>query len=104
MGASLTLPSPLSSDWERPGRGMAAPSPSSSVSYSARHPPPHLCSDAGIREVGRVPGTLVLGGAGAGGWLSQGRVLGCVGRGVCARVKWGGRFPSSSSSWEEEKS
>ncbi|KAB0378787.1 hypothetical protein FD755_010365 [Muntiacus reevesi] len=49
------------------------------------------------------PGTLVLGGTGAGGWLSQGRVLGCVGRGVCARVKRGGRFPSSSSSWEEEK-
>ena len=56
MGASLILPSPLNSDWERPGRGMAAPSPSSSVSYSARHPPPHLCSDAGIREVGRVLG------------------------------------------------
>lgn len=80
MGASLTLPSPLNSGWERLGRGTRLPP----LSPRSPTPPatPNLCSEEGIREVGESPGTLVLGGAGVGGWLSQGRGLGCVGRGV----------------------
>lgn len=104
MGASLILPSPpqLRLGKTREGDGGSLPF-LLGLLLSPPPPTPSLFrrGDPGSWE---SPGTVVLGGAGAGGWLSQGRVLGCVGRGVCARVKGGGRFPSSSSSWEEEKS
>ena len=77
MGASLTLPSPLSSDWERPGRGMAAPSPSSSVSYSARHPHPISVQTRGSGKLGE---TRDSGPGGRWGWgLAQPR----AGTGMC---------------------
>lgn len=98
MGAGPSSPPPFNSDRERPGRGTAAPSTFSSVSYSALHPPyPFRREDLGSWGESRDPGT---GGLGAGS--AKGRVLGCVGRGVCARVEGGGWFPSSS--WKEGKS
>lgn len=84
-GPASSSPPPLNSDWERPGRGMAAPSPSSSVSYSARHPLPHLCSDAGIREVGRVPGLWSWGALGLGAGSAKGGYWDVSG-GVCVRA------------------
>lgn len=95
-------PLPLNSDWEKPGGdGVSLPfflglplRPSPLISVPMR----------GYGELGESRDAGPEGaGAGAGVWLSQGRALGCVGRGVCKRVKRGGRFPSSSSSWEEER-
>lgn len=59
----------------------ATPFPFFLVSYSTFHPHSLLGGgDPGTWGESRDPGT---GGAGAAGGLSQGRVLGCVGRGVC---------------------
>lgn len=83
MGTSLIFPSPLRSDWERPGRGMAAPSPFSLGSYSALHPQsPFGRGDPGTWGESRDPGP---GGSGARAGLAKG---GCsdVSGGVCVRA------------------
>lgn len=87
MGASLTLPSPLNSDWERLGRGTAAPSPLSSVSYSARHPQSLFRrGDPGSWGESRDPGP-----GGRRGWgLAQPRAGARMCREGCVRAREGG--------------
>lgn len=82
-GPASSSPPPSTQTGKDPGRGrrlplLSAPSPtlpSTPISVQTR----------GSGNLGIVPGPWP-GGAGAGGGFSQGRVLGCVGRGVCARA------------------
>lgn len=87
-GDQLHPPLPrLRSDWERPGRGMAAPSPFSSGSYSALHPQSRF--GRGDPRSWGEPRDTGPGGAGAGAGLAKG---GCsdVSGGVCVCAREGG--------------
>lgn len=101
MGARLILPSPISSDWGKTGEN--GDSLLFLLSLLRRVPPPSLFRQRDPKTWGESldPST---GGAGSKGGISPGRCTDVSG-GVCVRaLKGGGRFPSSSSSWKEEKS
>lgn len=101
VGASLILPSPINSDSgkTREDRG-SLPFLFSLLNCLQ----PSISSGEGTQELGENPRTLALGVLGLEAGPIQGGARMCREGCECARLKGGGRFPSCSSSREEEKS